>query len=119
MQSWNYSTFVQIVKACGDFWAVARKTLEMKNLLEAKIKIIYNYAGFVSASIFINHIDGNYFVVQLNHAVPPAFSNTKSGSKTIKPDKMSDSDRTQAKKDNSSYFLDSENNSYHPNLLGK
>uniref|UniRef100_A0A9I9DZH1 Uncharacterized protein n=1 Tax=Cucumis melo TaxID=3656 RepID=A0A9I9DZH1_CUCME len=43
-------TFQQIGKACGGLIKVAEETRSAKNLIEAKIKIRYNYSGFLPAT---------------------------------------------------------------------
>lgn len=68
LYSWNYKTFVQIEKACGGFLAVARETMELKNLIEAKVKVRYNYSGFVPTSLLITDDQGEGFIV---YTVPP------------------------------------------------
>ncbi|TYK13823.1 hypothetical protein E5676_scaffold488G00870 [Cucumis melo var. makuwa] len=65
---WNYDSFVNIGKACGGFLAVAKETMEKENLIEAKIKVKYNYTGFVPASILLIDDQGENFVV---YTVPP------------------------------------------------
>lgn len=59
---WNYNTFTTIRKACGGFLAVARETMELENLI-AKVKVCYNYTGFVPTSILITDVEGKEFVV--------------------------------------------------------
>lgn len=68
LHSWNYHTFVQIGKACSSFMAITRETMEMEILIEAFVKIIYNYYGFFPTSILIRDDEGQDFVVQ---TVPP------------------------------------------------
>lgn len=64
IHAWAYDTFLKIEKACGGFIAVAKETIEMTDLLEAKIKVCYNYSGFILAFIRINDQKGNFFTVQ-------------------------------------------------------
>ncbi|TYK13817.1 DUF4283 domain protein [Cucumis melo var. makuwa] len=59
---WTYDTFVKIRNVCGGF--TAKETIEMTDLLEAKIKVHYNYSGFIPAFIRINDQKGKFFTVQ-------------------------------------------------------
>ncbi|KAA0046763.1 hypothetical protein E6C27_scaffold216G00460 [Cucumis melo var. makuwa] len=58
-------TFQQIGKACGGLIKVAEETRSAKNLIEAKIKIRYNYSGFLPATVRIFDSDGNKFSIQV------------------------------------------------------
>ncbi|KAA0040385.1 hypothetical protein E5676_scaffold460G00060 [Cucumis melo var. makuwa] len=53
---------------CGGFLAVAKETMKMKKLIDAKIKVRYNYTGFVPASIVITDDQGDNFII---NTVPP------------------------------------------------
>uniref|UniRef100_A0A9I9D488 DUF4283 domain-containing protein n=1 Tax=Cucumis melo TaxID=3656 RepID=A0A9I9D488_CUCME len=61
---WNMKTFQQIGKACGGLLKVAEETKTARNLIEAKLKIRYNYSGFLPAYVKIFDQEGNKFVVQ-------------------------------------------------------
>uniref|UniRef100_A0A9I9CP23 DUF4283 domain-containing protein n=1 Tax=Cucumis melo TaxID=3656 RepID=A0A9I9CP23_CUCME len=61
---WNMKTFQQIGKACGGLIKVAEETKTASNLIEAKLKIRYNYSGFLPAYVKIFDQEGNKFVVQ-------------------------------------------------------
>lgn len=65
---WNYNTFHYIGMACGDFLAVAKETLELDKLIDAKIKVRYNYTGFVPAFVVITDDLGENFII---NTVPP------------------------------------------------
>lgn len=68
LHCWNYNTFANIGKAHGGFQAVARENMEMESLIEVKVKVRYNYAGFVPASVLISDDQGVEYVVYI---VPP------------------------------------------------
>uniref|UniRef100_A0A9I9DN18 DUF4283 domain-containing protein n=1 Tax=Cucumis melo TaxID=3656 RepID=A0A9I9DN18_CUCME len=65
---WNYSTFQYIGMACGGFLAIAKERMQMEKLIDAKIKVRYNYTGFVPASIMITDDQGENFIITI---VPP------------------------------------------------
>uniref|UniRef100_A0A9I9E699 Uncharacterized protein n=1 Tax=Cucumis melo TaxID=3656 RepID=A0A9I9E699_CUCME len=56
-------TFLQIGNACRGSFEVDKATMNMENLLEAKIKVRYNYCGFIPATIRIKDKNGHSFVV--------------------------------------------------------
>lgn len=57
----NYKTFTNIGKAYGGVFVVARETMELENLIEAKaVKVHYNFTGFVPASILISDNEGKH-----------------------------------------------------------
>ncbi|KAA0038069.1 putative amidohydrolase ytcJ [Cucumis melo var. makuwa] len=60
---WNMDTFLQIGNACGGLQEVDKTMMNMDNLLEAKIKVRYNYNGFIPTAIRIKDKDGHFFVV--------------------------------------------------------
>ncbi|KAA0058103.1 hypothetical protein E6C27_scaffold274G004110 [Cucumis melo var. makuwa] len=62
---WNMMTFQQIGKACGSLVKVAEETKTARNQIEAKLKIRYNYSGFLPAYVKIFDQEGNKFVVQV------------------------------------------------------
>ncbi|KAA0063245.1 hypothetical protein E5676_scaffold556G00250 [Cucumis melo var. makuwa] len=51
--------------ACRGLLEVDKATMNMDNLLEAKIKVRYNYSGFIRATIRIEDKDGHFFVVHM------------------------------------------------------
>lgn len=57
-------TFQQIGKACGGLIKAVEDTKLGKNLIEAKLKIRYNYSGFLPANIKIFYGEGNNFSIQ-------------------------------------------------------
>ncbi|KAA0063660.1 hypothetical protein E6C27_scaffold329G001750 [Cucumis melo var. makuwa] len=57
-------TIQQIGKACGGLLKVAEETKTASNLIEAKLKIRYNYSGFLPAYVKIFDQEGNKFVIQ-------------------------------------------------------
>ncbi|TYK27679.1 LINE-1 retrotransposable element ORF2 protein [Cucumis melo var. makuwa] len=59
----NMDTFLQIGNACRGSFEVDKATMNMENLLEAKIKVRYNYCGFIPATIRIKDKNGHSFVV--------------------------------------------------------
>ncbi|KAA0037444.1 hypothetical protein E5676_scaffold808G00040 [Cucumis melo var. makuwa] len=62
---WNMTTFQQIGKACGGLIKVAEETRSAKNLIEARIKVRYNYSAFLPANVRIFDNEGNKFSVQV------------------------------------------------------
>ncbi|KAA0045139.1 hypothetical protein E6C27_scaffold30G001380 [Cucumis melo var. makuwa] len=62
---WNMTTFQQIGKACGGLIKVAEETKSAKNLIEARIKVRYNYSGFLPANVRIFDNEGNKFSIQV------------------------------------------------------
>lgn len=56
-------TFTQIGDAYKGFIDVDKAARDMKNLIEAKIKVRYNYRGFIPAAIRIKDKDEHYFIV--------------------------------------------------------
>uniref|UniRef100_A0A9I9CIB0 DUF4283 domain-containing protein n=1 Tax=Cucumis melo TaxID=3656 RepID=A0A9I9CIB0_CUCME len=61
---WNMQTFQQIGKACGGLIKVAEEAKASKNLIEVKLKIRYNYSGFLPTNIKIFDEKGNRFNIQ-------------------------------------------------------
>lgn len=53
LHMWSLKIFTDIGKACGGFIVVAKKTMELSNMIEAKIKVRFNYFGFIPALILI------------------------------------------------------------------
>ncbi|TYJ97964.1 hypothetical protein E5676_scaffold234G00680 [Cucumis melo var. makuwa] len=52
-------------KACGGLIKVAEETKTAKNLIEAKLKIRYNYLGFLPANVKIFDQEGNKFIIHV------------------------------------------------------
>ncbi|TYK05442.1 hypothetical protein E5676_scaffold83G001410 [Cucumis melo var. makuwa] len=68
-QQWaNTTSNLKNGNACGGFIDVAKETLNKENLIEAKVKVKYNYTGFVPASILIKDDIGHEYIIQ---TVPP------------------------------------------------
>lgn len=55
---------MQIGNAGGGFVSVAKETKRMTNVVEAHIKVSYNYSGLIPSSICIKDEKGNNFIVQ-------------------------------------------------------
>ncbi|KAA0026125.1 hypothetical protein E5676_scaffold263G00270 [Cucumis melo var. makuwa] len=68
LHQWNYSTFQYIGMAYRGFLAIAKERMQMEKLIDAKIKVRYNYTGFVPASIMITDDQGDNFIIT---TVPP------------------------------------------------
>lgn len=64
LHAWNLNTFTQIRNACGGFMEVTRETRNKVDLIEAVIKIKYNYTVFIPATISVSDDKGNKFLVQ-------------------------------------------------------
>ena len=61
IHAWNMDTFIQIGNACGVLEEVDKVTMDMVNLNEAKIKVKYNYYGFIPTAIRIKDKDDHFF----------------------------------------------------------
>ncbi|KAA0065895.1 hypothetical protein E5676_scaffold259G00540 [Cucumis melo var. makuwa] len=64
LSAWKTDTFIQIGNACRGFLDVAKETKTRKNLVEARIKIRYNYSSFIPTNISIKDDNGHLFFVQ-------------------------------------------------------
>ncbi|KAA0035766.1 hypothetical protein E6C27_scaffold403G00440 [Cucumis melo var. makuwa] len=63
IHTWNIDTFLQIGNSSEGLLEVEKATMNMDNLIEAKIKVRYNYSGFILATIRIKDKDVHFFVV--------------------------------------------------------
>lgn len=55
----------KIGEACGGFVDVDKATQDMEDLIDAKIKVRYNYYGFIPAAIRIKDKDEHFFIVHI------------------------------------------------------
>lgn len=63
LHAWKQSTFKQIREACGGSLVVAKDTRDKIDIIEANIKVHFNYTGFILATIIIIDDEGNRFLV--------------------------------------------------------
>ncbi|TYK23050.1 hypothetical protein E5676_scaffold142G00150 [Cucumis melo var. makuwa] len=103
---WNYKTFHCIGMACGDFLAVAKETLELDKLIDAKIKVSVRVHGSFetkAADEFDEHNPmAEVYTYNGFQAVPSVTTKSRGGYNHLSSDKHSLSNPTQTKKDSSS-----------------